>query len=186
MSDHAPVAHHPKFAARLKRRYAAERRFRLLGLSAVLFSVLMLAVLLVSMTSNAIGGFRRVETSVPIILADSGMKVDAATLALPDAQRVLESAGLKPIVEAAAQQYLGDAGAAQLDQGAWREVARHCCSRKASTPACRSATTSPPPPRARASRSSAFWRLNFPARGRSPTASTSAFSPAAIPQTRRT
>ena len=41
---------------RLRRRYAAERRFRLLGLSAVVLSLLFLAFLLVTMVSRGIGG----------------------------------------------------------------------------------------------------------------------------------
>ena len=46
---------------RLKARYAAERRFRALGLVAVVFSALVLAFLLFTMTANAIGGFKRAE-----------------------------------------------------------------------------------------------------------------------------
>ena len=45
------------FEARLKKRYAAEKRFRLAGLTAVLFSVGVLAFLLITMTINGIGGF---------------------------------------------------------------------------------------------------------------------------------
>ena len=42
--------------ARVRRRYAAERRFRLLGLMAVALSALFLAILLVTMVSRGIGG----------------------------------------------------------------------------------------------------------------------------------
>src|SRR5690606_2271465 len=44
---------------RLKARYAAERRFRLLGLGAILFSLLALAVLLVTIVSNGFTAFRQ-------------------------------------------------------------------------------------------------------------------------------
>ena len=46
----------PAMQRRIRRRYAAERRFRLLGLSAVAVSVLFLAVLLVTILSKGIGG----------------------------------------------------------------------------------------------------------------------------------
>ena len=54
-SRHTPAA----VAARIRKRYSAERRFRLLGLSAVVFSALVLAFLLISMTSAGVNGFRR-------------------------------------------------------------------------------------------------------------------------------
>ena len=54
------------FEARLKKRYAAERRFKALGLSAILFSVAVLAFLLVTMTINGLGGFQRAELKVEV------------------------------------------------------------------------------------------------------------------------
>ena len=44
---------------RLKARYAAERRFRLIGLGAILFSLLALAVLLITIASNGFTAFRQ-------------------------------------------------------------------------------------------------------------------------------
>ncbi len=44
---------------RIRRRYAAERRFRLVGLGAVLLSAGFLAFLLVTMLANGLGGFAR-------------------------------------------------------------------------------------------------------------------------------
>jgi phosphate transport system permease protein len=46
----------PDMARRLKKRYASERRFKLLGLFAITLSLLFLAVLLVMMLRNGIGG----------------------------------------------------------------------------------------------------------------------------------
>ncbi|MEY4240197.1 MAG: phosphate transporter permease PstA, partial [Pseudomonadota bacterium] len=60
-------------SARLKARYAAERRFRALGLVAVVFSALVLAFLRVSMTANAGGGFKRAERRLPGDFAACGM-----------------------------------------------------------------------------------------------------------------
>lgn len=110
-------------SARLKARYAAERRFRALGLIAVLFSALVLAFLLVTMTANAVGGFKRAELRFPVNLAASGMTVDPANLSSGDAVSQLETAGLLDVVTAAAASALGVNAAAELDPQAWRELA---------------------------------------------------------------
>lgn len=111
------------FEARLKKRYAAEKRFKLLGLSAVAFSVAVLAFLLISMTMNGFGGFQRAELTVPVDFAQAEIPVDAVALRQARAQQVLEDAGLPLIVETAAEQALGADGAAELGRGAWRQVA---------------------------------------------------------------
>lgn len=111
-------------SARLKARYAAERRFRALGLAAVLFSALVLAFLLVTMTANAVGGFKRAELRFPVDLAASGMTVDPANLSSGDAVSQLETAGLPDVVTTAAAKSLGVDAAAELDPQAWRELAR--------------------------------------------------------------
>lgn len=110
-------------AERLKARYAAERRFRLLGLFAVVFSALVLAFLLFTMTANAIGGFKRAELRFPVDLAGAGLTVDPATLTGGDAIRQLEVAGLPDVVTMAAQKAFGAEIAAELDPQAWRELA---------------------------------------------------------------
>ena len=61
MSDHLPPTRTAAFEGRLRKRYAAERRFKALGLAAILFSLAVLAVLLVTMTVNGIGGVQRAE-----------------------------------------------------------------------------------------------------------------------------
>ncbi|PKB25186.1 phosphate ABC transporter membrane protein 2 (PhoT family) [Novosphingobium kunmingense] len=122
MSDPATLSRDARIAARLNRRYAAERRFKALGFVAVLFSALVLAFLLVTMTANALGGFQRAELRFPIDFASGAMTVDPAQLEGANAMQVLEGAGLKDVVAFAASQSLGDAGAAELPDGAWREV----------------------------------------------------------------
>ena len=59
MSERIAPTRTPAFEARLKKRYASERRFRALGLSAILFSIAVLVFLLGTMTFNGIGGFQR-------------------------------------------------------------------------------------------------------------------------------
>lgn len=106
----------------LAARRRADRRFRWLGFSAVAFSALMLALLLVNMASAGFAGFQRSEVTFPIRMAGA-MQIDAERLAQPDPMGGLELAGLEKVVDNAAQQAFGaDAGTAIAD-GAWREVA---------------------------------------------------------------
>ncbi|MFC4295286.1 phosphate ABC transporter permease PstA [Novosphingobium tardum] len=109
--------------ARLAKRYAAERRFRLLGFAAIAFSGIVLLYLLVTMTANSIGGFQRAEVTVPIDLRTSMVTFDPQLLGQTDAAQALENAGLPKAVNAAAVAALGPEGAAQISDQAWREVA---------------------------------------------------------------
>jgi phosphate transport system permease protein len=109
--------------ARLKRRYAAERRFRLMGLGAVLFSALVLSFLLITMSGNALGGFKRSELRFPVDVSAGGLTIDESQLQGPDPLDALQGAGLPDVVQFAAQKALGADGAAELQDGAWREVA---------------------------------------------------------------
>ena len=113
----------PAFEARLKKRYAAERRFRLAGLSAIVFSVAVLAFLLATMGLNGIGGFQRAELAVPIDFAESGLAGDESTLAGPTGVSALEAQGLPDVVAFYAGQALGEQAASELSPNAWREVA---------------------------------------------------------------
>lgn len=113
----SPAANH------LKQRYAAERRFKAIGLAAVMFSGLVLAFLLVTMTSNALGGFKRWELQVPVDLTAGTLTVDASQLQGPDAVQVLQGAGLADVVGFAVAKQVGDVAAAQVQDQAWREVA---------------------------------------------------------------
>ena len=111
------------FEARLKKRYAAERRFKTLGLGAILFSVAVLVFLLGTMTFNGIGGFQRVEVEVPIDFTQAGLAADASTMAQPGAVQALEAQGLPDVVQYFAIEALGEEGGAQLGSQAWRDVA---------------------------------------------------------------
>ena len=111
------------FEARLQKRYAAERRFKMAGLAAILFSVAILAFLLTTMTFNGIGGFQRTELAVEMDLSEAGIAADETMMAQPDAVQRLETQGLPSVVEYFAEQSLGAEGAAELSRTAWREVA---------------------------------------------------------------
>ena len=111
------------FEKRLKARYAQERRFKVFGLFAILISIAILFVLLGNMTINGIGGFQRAELQVPIDFAQSGLAGDERSLSQPSAIQTLEMQGLPQVVQFAAEQHLGEAGAEQLSEHAWRDVA---------------------------------------------------------------
>ena len=123
MSDALPPTRTPAFEARLRKRYAAEKRFRVMGLGAILFSVAVLLFLLVSMTLNGIGGFQRVTVQVPIHFGEVGMVVPAGVTDRAVIVRSLESQGLPNLVEFSAQAALGNEGAKQINPDAWRIVA---------------------------------------------------------------
>jgi len=112
-----------KFEKRLKARYAKERRFQLLGLASIVFSIAVLALLLGNMTINGIGGFQRVEAAVEIDFAQSDLQLPEEQVTLGEAMRSLQTQGLQDIVTASAEQSIGAEGAAQLNQQAWRDVA---------------------------------------------------------------
>jgi phosphate transport system permease protein len=122
MNDSASFASNSRYAARLKRRYAAERRFKALGLSAIVFSALVLAFLVFTMTANAIGGFKRTELSVPVDFAQAGLKLDQAALAGPDAEQALRTSGLAEFLALAAQRAYGAQAGGEIGDNAWREV----------------------------------------------------------------
>ena len=111
------------FEKRLKARYAQERRFKVFGLFAILISIAILFVLLGNMTINGIGGFQRAELQVPIDFAQSGLAGDQRSLSQPGAIQTLEMQGLPQVVQFAAEQHIGEAGAEQLSEHSWRDVA---------------------------------------------------------------
>ncbi|MDC8753173.1 phosphate ABC transporter permease PstA [Erythrobacter sp. sf7] len=113
----------PAFEKRLAKRYRAERNFRLMGLSAVAFSVAVLVFLLGNMLVNGIGGFQRAELTVTIDFPESGVTGDAVSLTAPSATQTLEMQGLSEVVAFYAEEQLGADAAAELSPDAWRDVA---------------------------------------------------------------
>ncbi len=123
MTERLDPTRQAAFEARLKKRYAAERRFKAFGLGAILFSVAVLLFLLGTMTLNGIGGFQRVELEVPIDFTQAGIAADPATMDQPGAIQTLEAQGLRDVVQYFAQENLGEEAASQLGGQAWRDVA---------------------------------------------------------------
>jgi len=110
-------------AARLRKRHREERLFRGIGLTAVVFSAMVLAFLLWTMTANGINGFKRTELRIPVDLATTPLTIDASQLTRGDAAAALEIAGLPAIVELSVQQAAGPLAARHVDRDAWRDIA---------------------------------------------------------------
>ena len=123
MSERIAPTRTPEFEARLKKRYASEKRFRALGLGAIVFSIAVLVFLLGTMTFNGIGGFQRVEMKVPIDFTQAGIAASPDTMAQPGALASLEAQGLRDVVQYFAAEELGEDAADELGAQAWRDVA---------------------------------------------------------------
>ncbi|HYG48294.1 MAG TPA: phosphate ABC transporter permease PstA [Allosphingosinicella sp.] len=107
---------------RLKRRYAAERRFRLIGLGAILLSAGFLALLLFTMVSNGARGFTRTEVRLDIDFAKSAIFLDPAALRSANARAALAAADIQGAVQKAAEAQYGAQGARLLSDTAWLKV----------------------------------------------------------------
>jgi phosphate transport system permease protein len=111
-------------AARLRKRHRSERLFKAVGLAAVVFSGLVLAFLLWTMTANGIGGFQRTELRVTVDPTGQALTIDPGQLARTDAVSALEIAGLPQLIELSVAREAGPLAARHVDRNAWREVAR--------------------------------------------------------------
>ncbi|GGA39348.1 phosphate ABC transporter permease PstA [Sphingomonas psychrolutea] len=107
---------------RIRRRYGAERRFRFLGLTAVVISAGFLAVLLVTMLFNGASGFLQTQIALPVDFARAGLTLDATRLKGPGADLALAGAGIERATTAAAVAAYGKDGARLLSDGAWLSV----------------------------------------------------------------
>jgi phosphate transport system permease protein len=107
---------------RIRRRYGAERRFRFLGLIAVVMSAGFLAVLLVTMLFNGASGFLQTQIALPVDFTRAGLTLDATRLTGPGADLALAGAGIERATTAAAVAAYGEDGAQLLSDGAWLSV----------------------------------------------------------------
>ena len=115
--------------ARIRRRYAAERRFRLVGLGAVLLSAAFLAFLLLTMAANGWRGFTRTEIRLPVDFPHSTLILDPATIQGFGAEAALAGADIAGATTKAADAAWPTIGGARLlSDGAWlgvRAAIRH-------------------------------------------------------------
>jgi phosphate transport system permease protein len=111
-------------SARVRRRYAAERRFRLLGLAAVALSALFLAFLLVTMAAKGLGGFTHVEAAVPIDFPRSDVMVDPAALRGPRGAETAAGADLEGALAGAAAAAYGEGAREMFGAAGVRSLGR--------------------------------------------------------------
>lgn len=107
---------------RIRRRYAAERRFHLLGIAAVVMSGAFLAFLLLTMVSNGAAGFSRTEVRLPLDFPAIGLDVTPQQLGRAGADLALAGAGLQNAVGAAAVAAFGPEGESVISESAWVTV----------------------------------------------------------------
>jgi phosphate transport system permease protein len=124
MTDRAPTDWRTDaMRRRIARRYRSERRFRALGLGAIIMSAGFLAFLIVTMLAQGLGGFTETRLALPINFAAADLQVQPDQLRGNRADLALAGAGLESVVDAAATAaFPREGGAALLSDGAWLRV----------------------------------------------------------------
>jgi phosphate transport system permease protein len=82
----------PEMQRSISKRYRAEKRFRFLGLLAVVSAGLFLLYFLWTIFSNGLSGFRTTEILLPVTYSEADLGLTAADLRGPDAKNKIESA----------------------------------------------------------------------------------------------
>ena len=108
--------------ARIARRYASERRFRALGLFAVMLSAGFLAFLLVTMMANGLRGFTQTELKLTVDFPKTDLMLDPSALKGFQADQALAGADFEGATATAAESAFGTGGAVYLSDGAWLKV----------------------------------------------------------------
>ncbi|KQS04327.1 phosphate ABC transporter permease [Sphingomonas sp. Leaf357] len=123
MTDRAPTNWRTDaMQKRIRKRYASERRFRWLGLAAVVMSAGFLAFLLITMLINGLGGFSQTQLKLRIDFPRAGLTLDPARLRGPGADFALAAAGIESATDNAANAQFGKDGFKLLSDGAWLRV----------------------------------------------------------------
>ena len=94
--------------ARTKRRNAAERRFRIYGLTAIIVGVTALVILMISILSNGLSSFQ--QTYVTLIVALEEERLDPNGNRDPEDLRRVSTFGYGPLIEAAMARKLENEG----------------------------------------------------------------------------
>ena len=104
---------------RIARRYAAERRFKFLGLAAVATSSLFLAFLLVVMIGNGAKGFVTTQATLTIDLPAATGSISPDQLTGPQLRATMASIDVRRIFDNAVQAQYGEDGARYFASTAW-------------------------------------------------------------------
>ena len=103
---------------RIAGRYAKERRFRLIGLGAVVLSAAFLAFLLFTMMGNGLRGFTRTEIALTVDFPASPLLLDPAAIT----DESLNQANLPMVTSTVAQRVLGPDADSLLAPTAWISI----------------------------------------------------------------
>jgi phosphate transport system permease protein len=108
---------------RIRRRYGSERRFRLMGLFAILLSAGFLAFLIITMAWSGARGFTRAEVKLPIDFPALALPLSQAALtASGDTDSQFAAADLPGAVSRAAEAAFGPIGPKALSDAGWTAV----------------------------------------------------------------
>ncbi len=127
MSSRAPSTAEARWAGpamrgRVRARYAAERRFKALGLIAVALSAGFLVFLLFTMAASGLSGFSQTRITLPVDFREGGLTVTPRDLQGPDARRILARQDVEAVVAAAATRAYGPDAARWFGTAAERSV----------------------------------------------------------------
>ncbi len=114
----------PDMQARIRRRYASERRFKYIGLAAVAASAAFLAFLLIVMIGNGIGGFTQTRIALPVDFETAPISLDPDLLRSGSGEAALANADFQGLVEYAATAAYGPGAKQYFSDGAWVLVRR--------------------------------------------------------------
>jgi phosphate transport system permease protein len=107
---------------RIKRRYASERRFKALGLAAILMSAGFLAFLLIVMMSNGFRGFTQTELPLEIDFPAATGGASASQFEGQNGLANMQSMGLQDIVNNSIEIQYGADGKDLFSSGGWTAV----------------------------------------------------------------
>lgn len=113
-----------RMQTRIKKRYAAERRFRLMGLGAVMLSAGFLAFLLIVMVSNGLSGFTQTELPVEIDFPAVTGGASASQFEGANGPANVQTLGLEDIVNNSIEIEYGADGKNLFSSGGWTAVSR--------------------------------------------------------------
>ena len=100
----------PAMQTRIAKRYAAERRFKMTGLFAIILSISFLAFLLFTMVGNGVNGFRQTEVALKIDFPSVTSGTSVSSIRGPNADATLRSLDLPGIIELAIGENFGNDG----------------------------------------------------------------------------
>lgn len=111
----------PAMKRRIARRYAAERRFKGLGLASVSASAGFLAFLLFTMLAKGLSGFIETNVALPINFEVASLGLDPESIRAGGAD-TLAAADFRGLVDLSATVAFGPGGGSYISEGSWVRV----------------------------------------------------------------